>query len=1648
MANGEVTCTVDELKSAFISFSNTIDQLGLKFYKPEFGAPLTGWFNPIVILGRWETTLNNRHLKPCDRLDQWKVLLELPLVRSAEAIRAITDHENDANPCGFIIPQMLLTERFFAADKWSFQSTMDYKQITDERCFWRYISYQPQRNSLAFYQAAINHIERIGFQPDSMSKANFYQTLAGSTTKSNHLATNTEAEATELVVWAKLCTKIKNIETATLTLRALCKIAPPGDLKNIFAQSFRDLRATPPLLFLGDIGKKMIFALEDLGPTTFAVALATQSIPATFQLLDNISRLINRQGLNYYHGAKFYFNNPNGKWIKPHDIKTYTALQLHVDDIRHVEKQALLTPLLSTFNIKTNGDIDALASFTILLTRKDLLTYCFTLFNDIQQNRGLNKDVLLSLINHINTHPWGEQPLIELVDYLEQQFGTHFALNYFKDKKRQLTDAAFGLTEAQIKRVRDCLFLPEQQQAIINIESTLIQKNPRLTDDDLNAMNEHFMNLKNVITPGDFTGFTERLASIKDHLATDPRILNRLLTCLTQKRSLEDFTQFYMRNQIEQCLDEHVLQKAIFFIEQVKPLSALDGLAMDRLTLQETLCTLVLNAHHDAMNADYVAVLRGLIVNINTIATTHPHVLYYLMDSFNHLPHKQTERYLPSLMQFGVAIDELSTLLPAGDDDVSKDNMLTFYSLLAIYHQKPAELTALAKTIRPLTDAAQQRFILTFVSRLLDNDQSLEGLAELIEQFVKTPALFERFANTCQTPPYPNIKTLSVWLTSDNFAELYSAFTQKPYGPRHPEYAFNGKKYTRQADKFIGLNPSTLFTPTLGMSINADLIHNRDASLSSLREHFNDLRARAEHNPFNPDDMRELLCVCIEILARTTSQRDLANPSELISQELNSTQVMALYALLTNPSRQLISEIDTGEGKSRIMMIYAACQAALGKTVDLLTSDMQLAERDYLSYNPFFTTLGVRTSLISLSTPPELYQKGGINFSDNSQLLLLRNKTDITRRPHDYLDERAERRCLLIDEVDKFTHDKSKDAYNFAANSKKLSGFVWIYPLLVDFMQTTIKESSKLKLNPESQLDAFTTYLHNHHTNIMDLAAFADLKENRPEQIKTWLRSAFTALHMNSDVHYKMTEADESMRYTVRDTEGHTRHTRKIFVLDNGRPMEGSSFSDGVQQCLCAKENLRLNQEQFVILPENETQRSSYPVSFMAAYENGSVFGVSGTTRSAAPRANEAINHEQYEYILVPREKALLREDKHTWIAKDQKQQIKFIKQAITQALKQGNPILLICKDDNQSLQLHDALNMDTKFMALVKNLQRVHGLTPSAHEKKAIDKAGEPCALTISTAGMFGRGVDINATNLLVLAAYVPTLEDDKQIKGRTARAGKKGMYRMIPNINDSENRLNGKTYNVSNEVHKVQNKKALDAVYREEVSKLYALFLEDITERFLKGYNACEPLKRGEQLEQWKVFLSLMQKDWDGHAHQLLQWVESKKQTEFIALFNTFKDKWTAKAPVVADVDDSAQRLNTKKMTDVYNGLIQQNHFFSPKRAPLKVQRRYDPADDGQARVYSTLFAREMATLRGERRVFADFHAWREGRGNLFPDLMAVLKGERNLFANLIATIKRLINEFNDWRHRPKTPKPDPKTTQAKDKDPDVGFKVPVAS
>lgn len=177
------------------------------------------------------------------------------------------------------------------------------------------------------------------------------------------------------------------------------------------------------------------------------------------------------------------------------------------------------------------------------------------------------------------------------------------------------------------------------------------------------------------------------------------------------------------------------------------------------------------------------------------------------------------------------------------------------------------------------------------------------------------------------------------------------------------------------------------------------------------------------------------------------------------------------------------------------------------------------------------------------------------------------------------------------------------------------------------------------------------------------------------------------------------------------------------------------------------------------------------------------------------------------------------------------------------------------------------------------------------------------------------------------------------------------------------------------------------------------------------LKGIE--EPGEKLKLLEKWQLFLSQIQKDWDSKKKELLIAVETENKEIFLRLFSSFTTHWEAR--ISRDELGTPTIFKSTQAEVTYQGLLGQKGLFKAERKPIKVQSRYDVADDGQARIYTTLFARTTATLRGERSFFAECIAWHEGRGTLFPDLKAVLCGERMLFANLRATIARWITELS---------------------------------
>ncbi len=1409
--NGQEICTKQELESAFIQFSQTIQNMGLKFYQPNFTDEfLNNPLNPIVLLARWQTALHNRHLKNQDREIQWKVMLKLRLENGDEAIRALSDFEKDANPCGFLLPEMNLTNNDFykfkrttaeTKDIWGFRSITDPTEIEDTKDFWRYISFQPHRQSIKFYQDSLKAIQDITLISNE-NKVLLMRMLAGATTKFN-TAKNLDEENEFLRIWQDICAIINRWETMNPLAAAFARITSDdvkSEMRNNLVHHLCRLKESPNIFWLN-----MMFGhIKHFFSNT--VLILTQPEYLT-ELSDKLNYIVSNLKMSVYKGSKFLYKTD--RWITT-GIKDYVELQHSlIQTANPIHK--LLAAHLSTFNIsKINIDEYKRDINNLHIANQELLIFTLKLLEDIQTNSGLQWSHLLNICQAIKTKHIKTE--IEVLDYLEQNLPQAFEENYFTLKKQQVLLAHHGLSAELIAFIDRLNFTPEQAVEVKRILSKIKSNIPLTTESELQNLVMKFNDFTHTFTSSDFTKFLINLANMSSAI-TSLEEINDLLNILLEKRKFTDFEHIYFRNMIVKN-SENLIVKFSCYISNMQTILD-EHPTLNPYHLHSMLATYILNIND---NED-LENLSGLLQKLEQIIAVNPHIENYIFLSLQNIPGNNTPEFIQNTLNFGNTLLKIHNILSEQNATPNVQNMQIFYTIMAKYAKDPEACINLFTTLgKTQLEPDKIKFIINILSKLLEKNEPLTYAQKITELIISLNSeQYQQFVECYTNHPYPPLETWIGWTKEpETLSNKYSEFTLNPFGPRILKYTFDLNHYHKQKNLFQGLikneTPfsSDILTEELGRKLQTNLMGNRQKSVIELQQIFE-----------QTTDTIEMMCAAIELLARTTSQKDLISDKQ-ISQEMNTTQVMAVYLALTHPTAKLQMEMDTGEGKSRVLMILAACKAKLGYTADFSTSDIQLAERDYFTYKSFFTTLNISTSLITLSTPELLYQHKGVNFTDNEQLQLARNKSDIDDKPFAFLNSDSEQRCLLQDEIDKFKKDKSKYACNYASTSIKFGEFTWIYPHLVQFMLHNDHRTSQLQTRA-SYKDKDATFLKYIATNDSDPTRVAQLSvlcNLYPEQLSTWLYSADLAIKkMKLNHDFAITD----QVFPIIDGEGNMRSSQKVLVLNNGRPAEGALFSDGLHQCILALLNIKADKEQFVIPPEVETQRTSYPINFINKYDNGQTIGASGTTRSTGPITDPRINYEDYGYLLIPRDKALKRENKNIWAAKDKAQQIEFIKSELIKKLAKGLPALIICKDDNQSLDLYNALSTDPKLQA---TFTRVHGLTTPEDEKIAIQKAGIPKQITISTAGMFSRGVDIEADNLYVVAAYVPTLEDEIQIMGRTARAGKPGEYRMIPDLSDKDTRLNGKTHNIYNEVEKYQKNMAVEAEFQESVSVIYSTF------------------------------------------------------------------------------------------------------------------------------------------------------------------------------------------------------------------------------
>ncbi|MCH9756892.1 MAG: hypothetical protein K0U37_06860 [Gammaproteobacteria bacterium] len=956
-------------------------------------------------------------------------------------------------------------------------------------------------------------------------------------------------------------------------------------------------------------------------------------------------------------------------------------------------------------------------------------------------------------------------------------------------------------------------------------------------------------------------------------------------------------------------------------------------------------------------------------------------------------------------------------------------------------------------------DEASQQHVLKLAVALLNSDKgyTLDDFKAFLA-LVKEDADFLTFTTRVyKKAPFPDLKTLMAWHAAakagtTSLDDAYQAFDIVPCHrelfsgkPPKPLNGFHLKKAKAQLAKMQGLEAKIDLKRCQEMTDWARGV-STDELLAQLAW-FN-----PNHSYFDAAkevDYEALVALVAELLYRSKGRdvRGLNGQFELgSSMEINTTQYLAILSLLKTPGH-VTSQIGTGEGKSRIMMIANVCQYAQGKTVDFVTSDVQLAQRDFVEFQPFFDMVGAKTSLIFADSDSSMYQKHGINFSDPSSLNLFRNKAASLGQHPLVMDEDESNRALLLDEADKTYFDMAGTRFNFSRESDvSIRDMRWVYPLMMSYFS---KEKVVLSSDSGEKKTITPTDLYYENVDLSrekflnfarancSKAELHRLKSVSEAQIEQWQTAAVTANELDYQKDFVI-EPNTAIK-----TPRGVKVSSEARLLFSNRVSRDSKFSFGVHQCLHARLNraretlhpeddtplgdvLRTCDTAFYVQDEKQIVYSSTSKNMTDDYKKGSLKAVTGTSGSLMERAEAREVYGRCDdtpmtFIDVPKDKAMQRVDRALRLTRNKSQQITVLVDLIKKARSKNQPILIIAENDEESAAIYKALNKT--YFKSDKAIQRIHSQMSLDDERAAINEAGKACQITVSTE-MVGRGTDIvlkgeaKKHGLSVMGTYLPRERDLKQIIGRSGRFGAKGDTRLVLDKVRLRQRIGKRTlgrggfyYNAEAYIRREQalmdRKRQCERLIKNTVGD----FRKSITDNFFDElFPTADKEQQKELLTIWSGFFDKTDKAWNEtwpHIQALLLKKEisvSQVQKLLDGYATEVQQRWDAarsqvqrqpiagKAVLHAEVPSLALDENTKALL---------SDFVLKEQAPSerRVYDHYDSAHDGRYVHYSHWSIPLKASLKGwanlipfvnfddARRPFANTRAWFAGHGQLFP-------------------------------------------------------------
>ena len=239
----------------------------------------------------------------------------------------------------------------------------------------------------------------------------------------------------------------------------------------------------------------------------------------------------------------------------------------------------------------------------------------------------------------------------------------------------------------------------------------------------------------------------------------------------------------------------------------------------------------------------------------------------------------------------------------------------------------------------------------------------------------------------------------------------------------------------------------------------------------------------------------------------------------------------------------------------------------------------------------------------------------------------------------------------------------------------------------------------------------------------------------------------------------------------------------QVLIVDEftGRIMPGRRYSDGLHQAIEAKEHVKVKRE-------SKTLATITFQNFFNKFDKKA-----GMTGTALTEEKEFRDIYGMDVIEIPTNKPVIRIDRHDAVYKTKREKLNAVVNAVMEAHKKGQPVLVGTINIDASEELSEML----RKKGIAHNV-----LNAKFHEMEAeiVAQAGVHGAVTIAT-NMAGRGTDIKLDDEARAAGGLKIIGTerhesrriDNQLRGRSGRQGDPGESRFYISLEDDLMRLFG---------------------------------------------------------------------------------------------------------------------------------------------------------------------------------------------------------------------------------------------------------------